>query len=222
MNLKGPTRALALDFRGVWGFKRTHLGPNARIEDLIGSLTFRGKMGINGGMNALTVDAATGFLTADNENSFDAKAKLKVLEIARACVEQEKYPRISRLCKAVGIYPQTFYNHLNQDPAFRREWDTVMIEIEELLSESLVRNAQRANGVGAAAFWLKNRMPHRWSDNPGLDQQLTDFGWIKKIGEALSVNKPAIIATDAVITSTQGPCSTNQPDLSSTRKPDAI
>lgn len=159
-------------------------------------------------MNALTVNEATGFLESPSphEETFSSADKVKVLELARECVSQSKYPKISSLCRTVGIYPQTFYNHLNQDQEFKRQWDSVLIEIEELLSESLVRNAQRANGVGAAAFWLKNRIPERWSDNPGSNQlNINDFGWIKKISEALTVNKPTVIATDAVITSTPKP-----------------
>ena len=159
-----------------------------------------------GDMNALTVDSATGFLTSSDHGTFDAESKIKVLQLARECVEKDRYPRISMLCKAVGIYPQTFHNHLQQDNEFRNQWESVLIEIEEMLSESLVENAKRANGVGAAAFWLKNRMSHRWSDNPGQNNlNINDIGWIKKISDAIADTKPTVIATEAEIISTPKP-----------------
>ena len=147
-------------------------------------------------MNALQIESQSGFLTSDNRHAFSAEDKTKIIQMAMECAEQEKLPRVSDLCKTVGISTFCFYNHLELDQEFRRQWDEVLNRIEDMLSASLVENAKRANGVGAAAFWLKNRKPERWSDNPQVLQLNGDLSWIKKLSDAIN---PKVIATEAEI-----------------------
>lgn len=150
-------------------------------------------------MNALQVEPSSGFLTSDDSRNFTAEQKIMMLKMANECAAQEKMPRVSDLCKAIGTSTFSFYHHLEIDGEFKRQWDEVLNRIEDVLSASLVENAKRANGVGAAAFWLKNRRPERWSDNPSQNQINVDFSWIKKIVDAFN---PKVIATEAEIIST--------------------
>lgn len=153
-------------------------------------------------MNSLAVDPATGFLESSSPDhaTFDAQKKVKFIELAQACVEKNQAPKLKEICNVVGINVRTFWNHVEQDHAFKSAWDEIRFQVEDILSQSLVNLGQKANGVGACAFWLKNRVPERWSDNPGVHQNFSDFSWVKKLGDALnSLNKQPVIATEAEV-----------------------
>lgn len=149
-------------------------------------------------MNRLQVDPATGFLTSDNHNSFNADMKVSWLKMARECSTQERYPSIAKLARSVGIPIHTFYDHLKQDKEFAIAWKEIISETEEMLVEHMVENGKKGNGIAGTIFWLKNRVPERWSDKPEI-QSTDQFAWIKTL---LSSNKQYIDA-DIVDTPTE-------------------
>jgi hypothetical protein len=150
-------------------------------------------------MNALAINPKTGFLEANNRSSFKSEDKTKLIQLAQECVDRKEAPRLKAICDRVGITTVTFWAHIDQDPEFKTMWDEIRFQVEDLLENSLVNLGQKANGVGAAAFWLKNKVPERWSDNPGINQTNLDISWLKKLVE---VFKPPAISTEAEITST--------------------
>lgn len=157
-------------------------------------------------MNKLQVNPKTGFLESPSPDhyTFSSDDKVKFIALAQTCVDRKEAPRLKAICDRIGITVRTFWNHIEQDPEFKSQWDEIRFQVEDLLENSLVALGQKANGVGAAAFWLKNKVPERWSDNPGLNQNNSDVTWIKKLAEALNPTvKPQIVATEAEITGTQ-------------------
>ncbi len=152
--------------------------------------------GYKAGVNQLQIDPATGFLQSYSPGfaTFDAAKKTKFIELAQECLDRKESPKLSAICKAVGISMGSFWNHVEQDAEFKRQWDEIRFQLEDILSQSLVNLGQKANGVGAAAFWLKNRVPERWSDNPGSNQNFQDFSWIKKLADAFNGPKTVVEA----------------------------
>jgi len=156
-------------------------------------------------MNQLQKNPVTGFLESASPAfaTFDSDKKTKFISLAQECIEKSQAPKLSAICKAIGISMASFWGHIQQDDEFKRQWDNIRFQVEDMLENSLVSLGQKANGVGAAAFWLKNKVPERWSDNPGQLQNFTDFNWVKKLGDVLiSVGNQPVIATEADIIST--------------------
>lgn len=132
-------------------------------------------------MNQHHIDPKTGFITSENRNSFTAEMKVKFLAMCQEYVDKQEYPNLNYICKMLGIHVNTFYKHKDTDDAFGEGFDEIETQIENILNRSLISNGQKANGVGASAFWLKNRKPKRWSDNPAGNQPVIDFGALKKL-----------------------------------------
>lgn len=132
-------------------------------------------------MNQLQVDSSSGFLEGDNRNSFKAEDKSKLLEMAQQFVDKQEYPDLNWICRQLGINVRTFWRHYDADDNFRAAYDEIDLQIENILSRALVRNGQKANGVGASAFWLKNRLSKRWSDNPSQNQIVVELSSLKKL-----------------------------------------
>lgn len=146
------------------------------------------------GVNALAVNPSTGLLESDNRRAFTSDEKLELIRLAQECIDRKEAPNLKAITAKVGVTMRTFWNHIDQDSEFRGMWDEIRFQVEDILSQSLVNLGQKANGVGACAFWLKNRVPERWSDNPQVNQFNYDIAWIKN---AMNVVKSAAI--DAVV-----------------------
>ena len=91
-------------------------------------------------MNALQIDPKTGYLDADNWNSFGAEKKVKFLELAQRSVKEEgKWPDMAKLCDMLGIDPRTLDRHLQIDPKFKEEFESIKIrgkwKLESLMYE---------------------------------------------------------------------------------------
>jgi len=150
-------------------------------------------------VNSLHVNSETGLIEADNRWSFKSEDKIKLIELAQECVNRSEAPRLKAICAKIGISTRTFWDHIDQDPEFKRMWDEIRFQVEDILENSLVNLGQKANGVGAAAFWLKNKVPERWSDNPGQNQSNFDISWFKKLADAMKLS-----AIDAVVVDNTG------------------
>lgn len=155
-------------------------------------------------------DAQTGFIHSTARNSFSAEDKLKFIEMAQSYVDKEEYPDINFICRKLGFNIRTFWRHYDADDVFKEAFENIEEQIENVLNRNLISNAKKANGVGAAAFWLKNRISKRWSDNPGNLQINVDMSSLKKV---LGVNQGFIdadIVDNKPITSTPLEINTNQ------------
>jgi len=156
-------------------------------------------------MNALQVDTATGFTQSHSPTgiySFDVERKKHLLSMAMDCAEAGTWPNIPKLCKSVGISVQTFYNHINQDSEFSEQWQDIKRTLSAGIAVDMREHAKRPGNYMDRITLLRHLYPEEWG-GPEKNQSNLDFGWVKKLADALvSVNKPAVIATDAVITST--------------------
>jgi hypothetical protein len=99
----------------------------------------------------------------DQESSDRRKEqKEKVLESLRNGVKS-----ISRICEAVGISRQTYYNWLSEDPEFRRDTrDSKCGAIEAVTDVGFVICTVDRH-PGFVKWWLCNRDPENWSMHPG-------------------------------------------------------
>lgn len=100
--------------------------------------------------------------------------------MAQEFVDRGEYPDLNFICKKLGFNIRTFWRHYDADEVFREQYDEIDFQIENILNRNLIANAKKANGVGAAAFWLKNRISKRWSDNPGGNIINVDLSALKK------------------------------------------
>lgn len=101
--------------------------------------------------------------------------------MAQEFVDKGEYPDLNFICKKLGFNIRTFWRHYDADEVFRDQYDEIDFQIENILNRNLICNAKKANGVGAAAFWLKNRISKRWSDTPALNQINVDMSTLKKL-----------------------------------------
>lgn len=142
-------------------------------------------------VNPLQVDPTTGFVASNNRNAFTIQDKAECLRLAQEFVDRGEYPDLNYIMRKLGYNVRTFWRHYDSDEVFRDGYDEIDFQIENILNRNLICNAKKANGVGAAAFWLKNRISKRWSDNPGGNQISVDLSTLKK---ALTVNNEFIDA----------------------------
>lgn len=129
----------------------------------------------------LQPDPETGFLTSTARHALSSDDKVSILAQCQTYVEREEYPDLNYIMRKMGFNVQTFWRHYENDEAFKQAYDGIDLQIENILNRNLISNAKRANGVGAAAFWLKNRISKRWSDNPGGNNITVNLGDIKKV-----------------------------------------
>jgi hypothetical protein len=59
---------------------------------------------------------------------FDPKRKVLFIKFAR-----KLYPNISKICSAVHISTQTYYNHLKSDPEFNKS----MVEVDQAITDEI-------------------------------------------------------------------------------------
>jgi hypothetical protein len=116
-------------------------------------------------VNALKVNPSTGFLESDSIRAFTSDDKVKLLSMVRSAAENNEWPRVSDICKQLGIGSQTFYNHLEFDPNFKREYEEAMAPVEDQLAANLHKQGLNANGITANIFLLKSRWRKRWGEN---------------------------------------------------------
>lgn len=150
-------------------------------------------------MNALTKNPETGFLESKSRihASFDSDKKVRFLEILRQCAEEKTWPRISDICKIVGIGSQTFFDHLKADAEFKRAYEDAVSPVEDQLAENLYKQGMNANGITANIFLLKSRWSERWGDK----QQISvDIGNVKDIFRRSETVIEAEIVDPPVIT----------------------
>jgi hypothetical protein len=113
-------------------------------------------------VNALQVDASSGFLDADNTNAFGAEKKIKLLEIATECVQvQKKWPDLSELCGILNLDPRTLDRHLKIDAKFADEFKAVMLQgkwkLESKMYELSTKNPMYMFG------WLRKHFPAEYN-----------------------------------------------------------
>lgn len=142
-------------------------------------------------MNPLRIDQATGFVESNNRNAFTVEDKTECIRLAQEFVDRGEYPDLNYIMRKLGYNVRTFWRHYDQDEVFKDAYDEIDFQVENILNRNLIANAKKANGVGAAAFWLKNRISKRWSDTPGQNNFSVDLSALKKI---LGVNQTFIDA----------------------------
>jgi hypothetical protein len=156
-------------------------------------------------MNQLQVDPATGFLQSPSPTgiyNFDAERKTQLLAMAMQCAEAGTWPNIPKLCKSVGISVQTFYNHVNADGDFAEQWQEIKRTLSAGIAVDMREHATRPGNYMDRITLLRHLHPDEWG-GPEKNSSNIDIGWIKKLADAIdSANKPVVIATDAVITTT--------------------
>jgi hypothetical protein len=155
-------------------------------------------------VNPLSVNPVTGFLESSSpqRQTFDSDRKLRFIQLAQEHIDKGLVPDIPAISKVIGITSRTFYNHKEDDPEFREKWEEIENQLEAKLVGNLWDQAKKPNCVAANIFLLKNWVPQRYSDNPGMNQNRLDFSWIKQLADVITVNKPAVIEAEVVITST--------------------
>ena len=113
-------------------------------------------------MNALTVNPETGFLDADNWNSFTAEKKVKFLQLAEECVKTEgKWPDLGQLCTQMGIDPRTLDRHLKIDEKFKEMYEGITVRGKWSL-ESLMYNLSGKNPMYMFG-WLRKHFPAEYN-----------------------------------------------------------
>ena len=113
-------------------------------------------------MNELVVNPTTGFLDADNWNSFTSDKKLKFLEIAEECVKtQGKWPDLGQLCTQLDIDPRTLDRHLKNDAKFKEMYDGITVRGKWNL-ESLMFNLSGKNPMYMFG-WLRKHFPAEYN-----------------------------------------------------------
>ena len=160
-------------------------------------------------MNQLQVDPASGFLESPsktNTYTFDSERKLQLLELAKHEAEQGMWPSVPVLCKSVGVCVQTFYNHLNQDEDFRERWVEVKRLLEDAIATDMAKHSKRPGNYMDRVTLLRHINPGAWGGESSTQINI-DIGWIKKLNDAINTS---VIATDAVITSTEKPKDVSQ------------
>ena len=111
------------------------------------------------------------------------------------------WPDIEKLCDSFGINYRTFSRHLLQDSQFAEEWELVKRSVAHDIAKTMHVHSKRPGNYMDRVTLLRHLYPEEWG---GERKELinADMSWIKKISDALSVNKPQVIAVDAEITST--------------------
>ena len=147
--------------------------------------------------NALQVDPATGFLTADNINTFTAGKKVAFLGIARRFAEQNLLPNLGKMCDEVGIDYDTFNKHLHEDDKFRSEWEKLKKRTYFGLAHELSVKANTKGGIIANLAALKYLERGKFSEEPDVNNSV-DFRDIKRLADALNGIKPTVIDGEVI------------------------
>lgn len=150
-------------------------------------------------MNPLRIESKTGYHESSNsEYTFNAQKKSDFIRLAREIVEAHEYPNVGDLCKVLDISVRTFQNHLEIDEKFAADWRELELKGEATCLSDMY--AMRKKNPMYMFGWLRARLPEKY-DTTKRVELTSDFSSIKRLADALStVNRP-VVATDAVITS---------------------
>lgn len=145
-------------------------------------------------MNELTVDAATGYLDAENVNSFNVEKKLKFIENARKFVaETQLWPDLGELCNSVGINRITLQRHLKSDVKFAEAWYDLTLggkwKLESKMFELSTKNPMYMFG------WLRKHFPEEY--NP--DHKISVEHNINVLSSLIEKAKPVVESVDSVV-----------------------
>jgi hypothetical protein len=151
-------------------------------------------------MNELALNSATGYRESnpDSDYAFNSRRKQEFLELARDIIENHhEYPNVGDLCRVIGISVRTFQNHCASDAKFGEDWRELELKGEATCLSDMY--ALRKKNPMYMFGWLRARLPEKYDTSRKIEIN-GDLSWLKK---ALEATKPQVIATDAVITSTQ-------------------
>jgi hypothetical protein len=154
-------------------------------------------------VQALVVNPTTGYQesNSDSEYAFNSHRKQEFLRIAKEIIDHHEYPNVGDICRVIGITVRTFQNHVAQDEKFAEDWRELELHGEATCLSDMY--ALRKKNPMYMFGWLRARLPEKY-DTTRQSQSIPDVSWIKKLGDAInSVNNATVIATEAVITSTQ-------------------
>ncbi len=88
---------------------------------------------------------------------FDTSKKDKLIE------ELEQGTTIKSACGIIGITPQAYYYHIDNDDEFRERAEVAKKKADAKVEKSLFRTALEGD-VQAIKYWLTNRNPEDWGD----------------------------------------------------------
>lgn len=147
-------------------------------------------------MNALQVDSATGFLTANNHNSFTAEKKLEFLAAARKYADARQLPDIGKMCDELNVSYEAFTDHLEKDDAFKAEWQKIKKRTYYGLANELSVKANTKGGIIANLAALKYLEKGRFSDDEPI--QNTDFTFLKRLADSLKPDNSKAVEAEIV------------------------
>jgi hypothetical protein len=152
-------------------------------------------------MNQLTVNPTYGYQESSNsEFTFNAQRKHEFLKIARQIIEEgHEYPNVGDLCRVMDISVSTFNNHLAADEKFAKDWHELELKGEATCLSDMY--SLRKKNPMYMFGWLRARFPGKYDPTKRVELS-SDFDWLKRL---VIDNKPQVIATEAVITSTPKP-----------------
>lgn len=153
-------------------------------------------------MLPLAPNPKTGFLESSQRVGFTSEKKLRSLELARECVElRGELPDIPSICKALGIWHTTFYEHLRMDEEFKRQWEEMLDICEHELVKTMYANGRKPSGYMDRITWLRAHRPGKWNPDYKLNIS-TDSVQLKGLIDgattaidAVIVENPPTIAT---------------------------
>lgn len=118
-------------------------------------------------MNAMAIDASTGFLQSESVNgltAFNSAKKVLILDYARKYWQDQKVmPAKHELCEAVGIDIQTLDRHLKVDVNFCNAWKELLLVGESFLENKMYEYGKGKSGYMHMITWLRRQFPERWN-----------------------------------------------------------
>ena len=154
-------------------------------------------------MNAMQVDAATGFLQSKTNNSltaFDARKKTLMLEYAGKYWQDQKImPAKHELCQSVGIDIQTLDRHLKADTVFANAWKELILQGESLLENKMYEYGKTRGGYMHMITWLRRQFPERWNPEYKVTAQV-DVSFISALQDKAKAIDAEVVVPDDVST----------------------
>ncbi len=149
-------------------------------------------------MNEIALNPATGYQESSNSSfTFNSQRKKEFIELARQVIEEgHEYPNVGDLCRIMDISISTFHNHLAADGKFAKDWHELELKGEATCLSDMY--ALRKKNPMYMFGWLRARFPGKYDPTRRVEVS-SDFSWLK---EAITKEKPQVIATEAEIIST--------------------
>jgi hypothetical protein len=161
-------------------------------------------------VNALTLDAETGFLQSINpiSNTFTAEKKMDFLRQAREYRKLNKgWPDFGEICERIGVNILTLERHIKIDEEFAKQFKELSLS-GKYQAESDMYNARLKNPLymfGWLRKWFPDEYHPEYRANPTVNIQVFDG----KIG-----NAQAFIEAETVDTTVISPSSSVKPLIS--------